>query len=77
MNEAANTGSPVISSSPVLEILSPRPVKRVSFDALICLAAAFEPAPTDATIAAITAIITKSTNSSNRDLLFGSTPEYG
>ncbi|KAH9217978.1 hypothetical protein DL95DRAFT_406317 [Leptodontidium sp. 2 PMI_412] len=70
INDAAIIGSPIISSSPVSEILSPRPVRRVSFDALIRLAATFEPAPTNTTTTAIT-------SSSIIDLLSGSTPDYG
>ena len=66
--------------SPVLEILSPRPVRRVSFDALIRLAAAFEPATTITTTTCTVAsalAANKRVLDRNRSLLSGSTPEYG
>ncbi|PVH79460.1 hypothetical protein DL98DRAFT_589327 [Cadophora sp. DSE1049] len=84
-NDAAVIGSPILSSYPVSEVLSPRPVRRVSFDALIRLAAAFEPAAvstttttTTSTVAsALAAAINTRAIGRNRELLSGSTPEYG
>ncbi|KAG4422834.1 hypothetical protein IFR04_004056 [Cadophora malorum] len=77
-NDAAIIGSPVLSSSPVSEIVSPRPVRRVSFDALIRLTAAFEPATTTTTSTVASALAAKKrVFDRNRSLLSGSTPEYG
>ncbi|KAK0100700.1 hypothetical protein ONS95_007152 [Cadophora gregata] len=80
-NDAAFIGSPILSSSPVSEILSPRPVRRVSFDALVRLAAAFEPAPITTPTTTTTTVTSalaanKRAIGRNRKLLSGSTPEY-